>query len=94
MTRSSVSFDSYYRQKQAMVGKKLRQTFPKKNSPKTQLLPAMQYSLLGGGKRIRPLLFLMTDDLLRQRFDKNHSEDAFFDCHGTRMHSNVLADSR
>ena len=69
-----MNFDLYYKIKQTQINEAIKKLFLKEQIPK-ELLESMQYSLLAGGKRIRPVISLMVDDAMRNSFkDDNHSD--------------------
>lgn len=68
-----LDFKKYLGSKQALVEKHLVGLFDK-SVPK-KLAEAMTYSLTAGGKRVRPALVLMTDDLLAGKLQPRHSSD-------------------
>lgn len=54
------SFNEYYREKVQQVEVCLAETFPGIPKPVSILAESMRYSLLAGGKRLRPILILTT----------------------------------
>jgi geranylgeranyl diphosphate synthase, type II len=58
----SDDFDEYLRSRQSLVEEFLRQQFRAKNVGPARLVEAISYSLLGGGKRLRPILVLMASE--------------------------------
>ena len=50
--------DRYLKERAALVERALSQVVPEPSEPDGRLLEAMRYSLLGGGKRLRPILAL------------------------------------
>ena len=48
----------YLSQRKILVDQKLSELLPAVNGPHTRVVEAMRYSLLGGGKRLRPILCL------------------------------------
>ena len=68
-----MNFDFYYKQKKNLIEKKLKTLLKPKGFG--QLNQAMNYSLLAGGKRFRPVLALMIDDFLRNEFNIKHHRD-------------------
>jgi len=59
-----MSFSQQYQAYVEMVNSALEKYVPEKNSPQKSLYDAMRYSLMAGGKRLRPVLFLATAQLL------------------------------
>ncbi|MGL4392654.1 MAG: polyprenyl synthetase family protein [Fusobacteriaceae bacterium] len=55
---------SYFREKIDLIDSELKKYFDELNYP-TAISDGMKYSVLGGGKRIRPILLFMTLDLLK-----------------------------
>jgi geranylgeranyl diphosphate synthase type II len=51
-----VQLDRYLKERAAMVERALSQVLPAPSGPEARLFEAMRYSLLGGGKRLRPIL--------------------------------------
>jgi len=56
--REVFQLDRYLKERAALVERALSQTVPEPSGPDALLLEAMRYSLLGGGKRLRPILAL------------------------------------
>jgi geranylgeranyl diphosphate synthase type II len=56
MENQSNSLREYFGQKRALVDKALEAYFPASEGPASAVISAMKYSLLAGGKRIRPIL--------------------------------------
>ncbi len=56
----NLSFNEYYSQKIGLFEKYLKESFPPLPSLVNVLADAMKYSLLAGGKRLRPVLLLTT----------------------------------
>lgn len=54
----------YFAEKSALIEKHLDQLVPEQTVPYNALYQAARYSLLGGGKRLRPLLVLATAEML------------------------------
>ena len=50
--------DRYLKERAALMERALSQVVPEPSGPDARLLEAMRYSLLGGGKRLRPILAL------------------------------------
>ena len=50
--------DRYLKERAALVERALSQVIPEPSGPDARLLEAMRYSLLAGGKRLRPILAL------------------------------------
>ncbi len=50
--------DRYLKERAALVERALAQVVPEPSGPDARLFEAMRYSLLGGGKRLRPILAL------------------------------------
>lgn len=55
---------SYLQKKCALIDQKLEQLIPERDVPYRQLFKAARYALIGGGKRLRPLLTLVTTETL------------------------------
>ena len=72
----TTSFKQYYAGKQKVINQKLKTLLNHRKVPK-RLKEAMNYSLNAGGKRLRPVLCLMVDDVLRGQFDTHHSKDIY-----------------
>lgn len=68
------TFKKYYDFKKKIVETHLKKSLNKTNIP-ASLKEAMLYSLMAGGKRLRPVLVLMCDDAINNRFSNEHSED-------------------
>lgn len=60
--------DSYILSKHQLIEEQLSAFVPEKNVLHSSLYSAARYSLLGGGKRIRPILTLAAAETLSQRF--------------------------
>src|SRR5580658_6724289 len=56
MAKAGFDFESYYASRAALVERALRSVVPRLQVPR--LKRAMDYSLLAGGKRLRPILVL------------------------------------
>src|SRR5579863_1082091 len=56
--RSEIDFESYLRERAALVEKALTACVAEPTGPAGRLFEAMRYSLLAGGKRLRPVLAL------------------------------------
>ncbi len=56
--RSAIDFDRYLRERAALVERALGECVPAPAGPAGRLFEAMRYSLLAGGKRLRPVLAL------------------------------------
>jgi geranylgeranyl diphosphate synthase type II len=50
--------DRYLKERAALIDRALSQAVPAPSGPQARLFEAMRYSLLGGGKRLRPILAL------------------------------------
>ncbi|MGI9308734.1 MAG: polyprenyl synthetase family protein, partial [Gammaproteobacteria bacterium] len=59
-----MSFEEYCKEYRLRVEKTLDHYLPSENLPPQQLHEAMRYSVLGGGKRVRPLLVYLTGEAL------------------------------
>ena len=57
-------FNEVYNEYKSFFEEKLNEYIERLNCPNEKLLSAVKYSLLAGGKRIRPVLMLMTADVL------------------------------
>lgn len=57
-------FKEYLRQKSLLIENHLTFLIEEKNVPHSRLFTAARYSLLGGGKRLRPVLLLATGEAL------------------------------
>lgn len=55
-TVKTFDLETYLKGKQQKVNTALEKLWEDAHTPPTLLIPAMQYSLLGGGKRLRPIL--------------------------------------
>ena len=55
-----LSFTDYYKEKVAQFENSLAATFPEIPQPVAILEESMRYSLLAGGKRLRPVLLITT----------------------------------
>lgn len=64
MTPSSSSFDARLTAYRDRVEPRLEAVLPDENAPPAELHAAMRYALLGGGKRVRPLLIYATGEAL------------------------------
>ena len=71
-----MNFKQYYKSKQDTVNRQLKKLFVGKKIPK-RLKEAIHYSLHAGGKRLRSVLCLMVDDVLRKQFHPNHHPDIY-----------------
>ena len=67
-------FKPYLKSKQRFIDKALKELLKKAAIP-IALKKAMGYSLLAGGKRLRPALTLMVDDVFRKKYDCQHHPD-------------------
>lgn len=56
--------ETYLREKSSLIDAEMERLLPEKEKPYQQLLKAARYSLMGGGKRIRPILALATLEAL------------------------------
>jgi len=65
-------FKTVFSQKRAAVEAHLRSLFESSVYP-AQLKNSMRYSLLAGGKRLRPAIILIVDDIIRRRNGKSLS---------------------
>ncbi|MEO5362365.1 MAG: polyprenyl synthetase family protein [Magnetococcus sp. DMHC-8] len=61
---TAVAFEQYLSSRRALVEEALERLLPWQHSASGQLLAAMRYSLLAGGKRLRPILVLACGDAL------------------------------
>lgn len=59
-----MDINAYLNEKCALIEKKLDELIPEKDVPYNQLFQAARYSLLGSGKRLRPILTLATVETL------------------------------
>ena len=59
-----MSLDQYLQAKAALIEDQLDRLIPEQSQPFKQLFQAARYSLLGGGKRLRPILALATCEAL------------------------------
>lgn len=58
MENKKKNFSDYLEEKKSLVDKALEAYFPDSEGPGCELIRAMKYSLLAGGKRLRPILCL------------------------------------
>lgn len=70
----------YLRQKQKIIDDTLRLLFEEENPASRTLYEAMQYSLLAGGKRIRPSLFLLLLEILGKDSSRFLPEACALEC--------------
>ena len=56
--RSAIDFERYLRERAALIERALTECVPAPAGPAGRLFEAMRYSLLAGGKRLRPVLAL------------------------------------
>jgi geranylgeranyl diphosphate synthase type II len=56
------NLDSYLKERAALIDQALAQTVVQHEGPAATLYQAMRYSLLGGGKRLRPILALASSE--------------------------------
>ncbi|MFN4196894.1 MAG: polyprenyl synthetase family protein, partial [Caldimicrobium sp.] len=61
---------NYLKEKKEKIEKTLRETFPKKGFYGKRALDAAFYSLMAGGKRIRPILCLLSYELYKPQSDE------------------------
>lgn len=59
-----MSLDQYLKAKATLIEEELDRLVPEQSQPFNQLFQAARYSLLGGGKRLRPILALATCEAL------------------------------
>jgi len=71
-----LTFERYLGAKQRLIEGRLRGHLSKVPAP-ARLRQAMEYSLLAGGKRLRPALVLMVDDVLQGRVGSRHGADVW-----------------
>lgn len=71
-----MNFEGYLGAKQRLIEARLARLVKKAPWP-ARLRQAMEYSLLAGGKRLRPALVLMVDDVLQGRLGSRHGEDCW-----------------
>ncbi|MGE5208224.1 MAG: polyprenyl synthetase family protein [Alphaproteobacteria bacterium] len=64
-----MNFKSYLLARQKMIGRALDRYLPKANTKPATLHRAMRYSLLAGGKRLRPILCLASAEACRGRME-------------------------
>ena len=69
-----MEFKKYFKDKQSIINKELKKSLSGFSIPK-RLKDSMLYSLLAGGKRLRPSLVLMTDDLITGKIQKKPNGD-------------------
>ena len=55
-----MSFNEEYREKKEYIENVLRAYLPEKEGYQKVIMEAMEYSLMAGGKRLRPVLMLET----------------------------------
>ena len=58
-----MDFESYWHEHRKLIDDYLDKCLTLKQEPERELIEAMRYSVLAGGKRIRPLLVFMGGDL-------------------------------
>ena len=69
-----LTFDNYYESKRRQVNEALKTLLKEEPAP-VELKRAMNYSLLAGGKRLRPILCLMVDDVIQKKNQSRHHRD-------------------
>ncbi len=65
-----MEFLKEYNRKKELCEKKIREIFENESFESESLKEIMQYAVLNGGKRIRPVIFLSAFELLDQSFEK------------------------
>lgn len=58
-----MAINDYLKDKSCLIERRLDELIPEKNVPYNQLYRAARYALLGGGKRLRPILTLATVEM-------------------------------
>ncbi len=66
---STFEIDRYLKERAALVERELAKAVPESGGPASQLSEAMRYSLLGGGKRLRPILVLAACEAVGGRIE-------------------------
>jgi geranylgeranyl diphosphate synthase type II len=61
--------ESYLKQRAALIERALADSVPASNGPAARLFEAMRYSLLDGGKRLRPILALASSEAVGGSID-------------------------
>lgn len=61
-----MDFKEWFKEKVRIVDEYLEQAIEEKENPQKIIYEAMNYSLLSGGKRLRPVLFLAAYELIRE----------------------------
>lgn len=61
---NAIDLDSYIQSNGDQINQRLNKLVPDRNVPYSQLFQAARYSLLSGGKRLRPILTLATTEVL------------------------------
>jgi geranylgeranyl diphosphate synthase type II len=69
-----MTFKQYYNKKLGYVNTHLKKTLQKNSAP-ALIKKAMNYSLMAGGKRLRPVLVLMIDDIIKRNTKLTHSKE-------------------
>jgi|694.fasta_scaffold07306_9 geranylgeranyl diphosphate synthase type II len=64
-TNNGLNLEQYLKTKKALISDALDKLIPEKNSPYCDLFRAARYSLLGNGKRIRPIFTLAVCECLQ-----------------------------
>lgn len=67
---NAMNITEYFKEKSTLIQQRLNQLVEEKNTPHAQLFKAARYSLLNGGKRLRPILTLATAETLGQPAEK------------------------
>ena len=65
-----MDFKAELKKYQSYVDEKLDEYFKEENSYEKRLRESMRYSLLAGGKRVRPILMLATYRLFREDYER------------------------
>ena len=68
-TKAMMGISDYLKSKAELVEKSLDTLIPEKDVPYNQLYRAARYALLGGGKRLRPILTLATAEALAGSYE-------------------------
>lgn len=65
-----MKFENLYNEYQEIINKELKEYIRKDNSLENNLNNAMEYSLISGGKRIRPILVVATYKMFRDDYEE------------------------